>query len=220
MSVIEINDLSKSYGKGENRVFALDNINITIEEGDMVAVMGPSGSGKSTLLNMLGLLDKPTEGDYLLEGNDTVNLTVDEISLVRNEKIGFVFQNFNLLNKQNLIYNVILPLTYSKNKKDMKARGKEMLNKVGLESHINKTPNELSGGQKQRVAIARALINNPKIILADEPTGALDKKTGEDILELFDSLNKEGQTIIIVTHDINIANRCKRIINIVDGKIV
>lgn len=220
MSLISINNLEKVYGKGNGKVVALDDVNIDIEKGDMVAIMGPSGSGKSTLLNIVGLLDSPTNGEYKLDGKKVNSLPKDEIALVRNEMIGFVFQNFNLLNNQNLIYNVILPLTYSKNKKNMKERGKEILEKVGLGNYIQKTPNELSGGQKQRVAIARALINNPKIILADEPTGALDKKTGEEILNIFQELNEEGQTIIIVTHDINIANKCKRIIKIVDGKVV
>ncbi|WWU65374.1 ABC transporter ATP-binding protein [Clostridium baratii] len=220
MSLISINNLEKVYGKGNGKVVALDDVNIDIEKGDMVAIMGPSGSGKSTLLNILGLLDSPTNGEYKLDGKKVNSLPKDKIALVRNEMIGFVFQNFNLLNNQNLIYNVILPLTYSKNKKNMKERGKEILEKVGLGSYIQKTPNELSGGQKQRVAIARALINNPKIILADEPTGALDKKTGEEILNIFQELNEKGQTIIIVTHDINIAKKCKRIIKIVDGKVV
>ncbi|MEF9953603.1 MAG: ABC transporter ATP-binding protein, partial [Clostridium sp.] len=180
-----INNLEKVYGKGDGKVVALDNVNIDIEKGDMVAIMGPSGSGKSTLLNILGLLDSPTNGEYKLDGKKVDSLPKNEIALVRNEMIGFVFQNFNLLNNQNLIYNVILPLTYSKNKKNMKERGKEILEKVGLGNYIQKTPNELSGGQKQRVAIARALINKPKIILADEPTGALDKNTGEEILNIF-----------------------------------
>lgn len=220
MNLISINNLEKVYGKGDGKVVALDNVNIDIEKGDMVAIMGPSGSGKSTLLNILGLLDSPTNGEYKLDGKKVDSLPKNEIALVRNEMIGFVFQNFNLLNNQNLIYNVILPLTYSKNKKNMKERGKEILEKVGLGNYIQKTPNELSGGQKQRVAIARALINKPKIILADEPTGALDKNTGEEILNIFQELNENGQTIIVVTHDINIAKKCKRIIKIVDGKVV
>lgn len=220
MSIISLKNINKTYGEGGAKTAALKNINIEIEKGEMIAIMGPSGSGKTTLLNILGLLDIPSNGEYYLDGELVKKIKVDGLARIRNKKIGFIFQNFNLLYDYSNLYNVQMPLTYSKNKKNMRERSVEMLKSVGLKDHVNKTPNELSGGQKQRVAIARALVNEPEIILADEPTGALDKKTGEEILELLKTINKEGKTIIIVTHDINIANYCHRIINIVDGEVV
>ena len=186
----------------------------------MVAIMGPSGSGKTTLLNILGLLDIQTSGEYILDGKVVKGIKADSLAKLRNKKIGFIFQNFNLLYEYDIVYNVSIPLTYSNNTKDMRSRCVKMLKMVGLKDHINKKPDELSGGQKQRVAIARALINEPEIILADEPTGALDKKTGDDILELIRDINKEGKTIIIVTHDKSIADKCDRVINIIDGQVV
>lgn len=178
------------------------------------------GSGKTTLLNILGLLDIQTSGEYILDGKVVKGIKADSLAKLRNKKIGFIFQNFNLLYEYDIVYNVSIPLTYSNNTKDMRSRCVKMLKMVGLKDHINKKPDELSGGQKQRVAIARALINEPEIILADEPTGALDKKTGDDILELIRDINKEGKTIIIVTHDKSIADKCDRVINIIDGQVV
>lgn len=219
MSKVSLKNIIKCYGEDESKTIALDNVNLEIEEGEMLAIMGPSGSGKSTLLNILGLIDIPTEGEYYLDDEKVSELNSNQLAVMRNEKVGFIFQNFNLLYDYNLIYNVSIPLTYSKNKKNMKERSESILKEVGLEKHLSKTPDKLSGGQKQRVAIARALVNNPEMILADEPTGALDKETGESILSLLEEINKKGKTVIVITHDINIAKRCKRIINIVDGKI-
>lgn len=220
MSLIELNNITKHYGNNETEIFALNNINLKIEKGDLVAIMGPSGSGKSTLLNILGFIDVPSDGEYLLNGKSLKGMSAETLASVRNESVGFIFQNFNLLNEQNLIYNVSLPLLYSKNKKNASERAIEMLNKVGLDKkQILKSANKLSGGQKQRVAIARALVNNPDIILADEPTGALDIETGEKILNMLIDINNQGKTVVIITHDINVANKCNRIINIVDGKI-
>lgn len=219
MSIISLKNINKDYGSGEAKTAALKDINVEIEKGEMIAIMGPSGSGKTTLLNILGLLDIPSDGEYYLDDELVKQIKVDSLAKIRNKKIGFVFQNFNLLYDYSVLYNVEMPLTYSKDKKNMRERATKMLENVGLKEHINKSPNELSGGQKQRVAIARALINEPDIILADEPTGALDKKTGEEILALLKEINKNGKTIIIVTHDINIAKYCDKIINIVDGQI-
>ncbi|MGG7178288.1 ABC transporter ATP-binding protein [Clostridium paraputrificum] len=219
MNIISLKNISKIYGKGNGETRALKNINLNIEKGEMIAIMGPSGSGKTTLLNIIGLLDIQTEGEYILNGREVKELKVDKLAKIRNKELGFVFQNFNLLYQYSTLYNVEMPITYSKDKKNMKERGMKVLSDVGLKEYKDKTPNELSGGQKQRVAIARALVNNPEIILADEPTGALDKNTGIDILNLLKSINKEGRTVIIVTHDINIANECDRIINIIDGQI-
>lgn len=221
MTIIEINNLTKIYGEGEKATKALDSINLTIEEGELVAVIGPSGSGKSTLLNILGLIDCQSFGCYKLNDRDVSNLKEKELAKKRNKEVGFIFQNFNLLYDFNLIDNVMLPLEYSKGsgKNDIN-KAKNLLIKLGLKEHFNKSPNKLSGGQKQRVAIARALINEPKIILADEPTGALDQKTGKEVIELLKEINKEGKTIIIITHDMAIAKECNRIIEIVDGKIL
>ena len=200
MSMISLKNISKIYGDDNTKVKALDNINLDIEEGDMIAIMGPSGAGKSTLLNILGCIDVPTSGTYLLDGEDTSNLSSKNLAKIRNKKVGFVFQNFNLLNDYNLVENVMMPLTYSED--------------------TERTPKQLSGGQKQRVAIARALVNEPEIILADEPTGKLDQKTGDEIMELIKSINSEGKTVIIITHDINVAKKCNSIIQIIDGKLV
>lgn len=220
MSMISLKNIIKDYGEGSGKTTALKGVDLEIEKGEMVAIMGPSGSGKTTLLNILGLLDIQTSGEYILDGKVVKGIKADSLAKLRNKKIGFIFQSFNLLYEYDIVYNVSIPLTYSNNTKDMRSRCVKMLKMVGLKDHINKKPDELSGGQKQRVAIARALINEPEIILADEPTGALDKKTGDDILELIRDINKEGKTIIIVTHDKSIADKCDRVINIIDGQVV
>jgi putative ABC transport system ATP-binding protein len=187
----------------------------------MIAIMGPSGSGKSTLLNIIGCIDTPSEGDYILSGNNVHNLREQELAAIRNRNIGFVFQNFNLLNEYNLIDNVTLPLLYKRDfNGSMKKIAIEVLEKVGLKEHVNKRPTELSGGQQQRVAIARALITNPSIILADEPTGALDKKNGKEIMNLITNINSAGTTVVIITHDSCVAKYCSRTIVIEDGLIV
>lgn len=218
--MIEIKNVSKIYGVNNIPFNALNNINLTINKGELVAIVGPSGSGKSTILNLIGGLDKPTSGEILIESKNIYKLSSKELAKFRNQQIGFVFQNFKLLNEYNLIDNISLPLKYSNKKSNAYMLGVELLNKLGLKEHKFKTPDKLSGGQKQRVAIGRAIINNPEIILADEPTGALDTKTGLMILNMLKELNKDGKTIIIVTHDLNIAKNCDRIINFEDGKIL
>lgn len=219
MSQITLKNINKTYGSGDGQTIAISDLSLTIEEGELLAIMGPSGSGKSTLLNILGCIDLPSSGEYILDTEDVGKLDGNSLAKVRNEKIGFIFQNFNLLYDYNLIDNVSLPLTYSKNKKNIKERAIKLLTEVGLEDHLKKTPDKLSGGQKQRVAIARALINEPHIILADEPTGALDATTGSQIVDKLKEINATGKTVIIITHDINIANKCDRIINLFDGQI-
>lgn len=219
--MIELNNITKIYGEGESKTIALNSVNLKIEEGEFVGIMGPSGSGKSTLLNILGCIDSPSNGIYKLNGKDVSKFKERELSRVRNEEIGFIFQNFNLLYDFNVLDNVILPLQYSK--KDYSYnydKAKAILTDLGLKGHFNKTPDKLSGGQKQRVAIARALINEPKIILADEPTGALDQNTGEEVMGLLKDINEDGKTVIIITHDINIGKQCNRLIRIEDGAIV
>lgn len=218
--IIEIKKLTKIYGKGRTEVKALNSVDLKIAQGEFVAIMGPSGSGKSTLLNILGCLDKPTSGSYLLENKAIIEKTkAITLAKIRREKIGFIFQTFNLLPRTSALNNVILPAIYS-GLKNRKQKAKELLNRVGLENRLNNKPNELSGGEQQRVSIARALMNNPQIILADEPTGNLDSKTGAGIMKLLRQLNKEGVTIIAVTHDNNIAKQTDRIIKMEDGKIV
>lgn len=225
MALIELSHIHKNFMMGEENIHALNDINLSIKEGEFTSIMGTSGSGKSTLMNIIGLLDLPNEGKYFLDGMDTTLMSDDELSRYRNEKIGFVFQTFNLLPKASALKNVEMPMqyasSYNKNFSDNTIRkmALETLDKVGLSSRIHHLPNELSGGQRQRVAIARALVNNPKIILADEPTGALDSKTSDDILKLFEKLNSEGVTVIIVTHDKNIAHRCRRVLEMTDGRI-
>jgi putative ABC transport system ATP-binding protein len=209
----------KTYVMGDNIVHALDGVSLAIEEGEMVAIRGPSGSGKSTLMNILGCLDRPTAGSYILAGEDVSRMTGNEQAAVRNRKIGFVFQTFNLLPRMRALENVELPLLYAGAGR-AKDKALSALDIVGLKERYHHQPNQLSGGQKQRVAIARAIVTDPAIILADEPTGALDTKTGEDILALFKSLNKQGRTIIIVTHDLKVAQHCQREIYLRDGKIV
>ena len=220
--MIDIENVSKVYTLGESEVRALDGINLHIAQGEMTAIMGPSGSGKSTLLAILGCLDVPSGGTYTLDGVSVEKLNDDELATVRSRKIGFVFQQFNLLARTNALENVMLPLTYAGiSGKDRKDRALEALERVGLGDRTHHAPNELSGGQQQRVAIARALVNEPAILLADEPTGALDSKTGVEIMQLFQSLHKAGgQTVILVTHDAYLARHTDRIIKLSDGRIV
>ncbi len=218
--IISLQKIYKYYQIGTEVVKALRNINLSILRNEYVAIMGPSGSGKSTLMNLLGCLDTPTSGQYFLNNNDVSRMTDNELAEVRNKEIGFVFQTFNLMPRYNALDNVILPLIYSGKKKNERIeRGIEVLNSVGLSDRIKHKPNELSGGQRQRVAIARAMVNNPSIILADEPTGNLDSKTSVEIMRLIDDIHKKGNTIILVTHEEDIAKYAKRIIKLKDGRI-
>ena len=219
--VIETHDLKKIYKMGEVEVRALDGVDLKIERGSIVSIIGPSGSGKSTLMNLLGCLDRPTEGDYILDGVQVSKMNDDQLAAARNHMVGFVFQSFNLLSRQTALANVELPLRYAGLSKNRKQKAIDALNSVGLGDRTTHRPTELSGGQQQRVAIARALINDPAIIMADEPTGNLDSKSGKEIMDLILSLNKTRKTtIIIVTHDPNIAQQTQRIINLKDGKVV
>ena len=219
-SLIDISGVTKRYQLGEQTVFALNGINLTIEKGEYVALMGPSGSGKSTLMNIIGCLDTPTSGDYWLNYKEVSKMSDSALSEVRNAEIGFVFQTFNLLNRMNAIDNVALPLVYSGiSKKIREERAKDVLIKVGLGDRMNHKPNELSGGQRQRVAVARALVNKPSILLADEPTGNLDTKTSHEIMALFDEIHQAGNTIVLVTHEEDIAQHAKRIIRLRDGVV-
>lgn len=218
--LIEIKNLSKDYVMGDISVPALKNINLTIARNEYVAIMGPSGSGKSTLMNILGCLDTPTAGQYLFNDVDVSTLNDDELSAMRNNEIGFVFQNFNLLPKLNALQNVEMPLVYSDVKSDVRrARALEALKRVGLADRIHHKSSELSGGQRQRVAIARALVSKPGILLADEPTGALDTKTGDEIMRFFRELHSDGNTVILITHEQEIADHANRTIHIRDGEI-
>ncbi len=225
MALIELKNIHKHFVMGEENIHALNDINLLINEGELTSIVGTSGSGKSTLMNIIGLLDLPNSGDYFLDGHNIVSMSDDDLSQYRNQKIGFVFQSFNLLPKASALKNVEMPLqyasSYNKHLSDSLIRQKalETLEKVGLGPRVHHLPNELSGGQRQRVAIARALVNDHKILLADEPTGALDSKTSEEILTLFKDLNSQGVTVIIITHDNNIASRCKRILRMSDGFI-
>ena len=219
--VASLERISKTYGKDDLTVKALDSINLEIYKGDYLAVMGASGSGKSTAMNIIGCLDRPSEGVYKLNGIPVENLSDDELAEIRNQKLGFVFQQFHLLSDATALENVILPMIYAGIEPEQRlARGKNALKKVGLSERMNNRPNQLSGGQQQRVAIARAIINNPSILLADEPTGALDSKTTEDVLDLFDKLHASGITIVLVTHEDEVANRAKKIAKFKDGRIV
>lgn len=221
MALIEIKSLKKIYDKGkENEFHALDGIDLVIEKGDFISIMGVSGSGKSTLMNIIGCLDKPTSGLYMLDGQEIEKLSQGELVKIRRNKIGFIFQNFNLLPRMQAVKNVELPLVYKGVRpKERRKRAKKMLSEVGLEKKVRHKPSMLSGGEMQRVAIARALVNDPTILLADEPTGNLDTKSGNQVMELLKGLNKKGVTIIVVTHDQKIADQTKRIVNIIDGKI-
>ncbi len=218
--IIGIKSVSKIYNLGDTVVKALDNVSLSINENDYISIMGPSGSGKSTLMNIIGCLDVPTKGIYKFNNEKISEMNDNQLANIRNEKIGFVFQTFNLLPKLNSIQNVEVPLVYSSfARAERSLKAKEALKIVGLEDRMSHKPNELSGGQRQRVAIARALVNKPSIILADEPTGNLDSKSGSEILNFFDSLHKAGNTLIIVTHEDSVAKRAKRRIEIFDGKI-
>ena len=217
--LLNLQGIYKSYG-GTIEVPVLKNVSIQVAEGEYVAIMGPSGSGKTTLMNILGCLDRCTEGTYELDGADISRISENELSEVRLKKIGFVFQTFELLPGETAIENVALPLVYAGvPKAEREKAAVEALTKVGLGERVNFKPNQLSGGQKQRVAIARALINHPRILLADEPTGALDQKSGKQVMELFEELNKEGVTIVMITHDAHVASKAKRVIHIIDGMI-
>ena len=219
--VATLEKVSKMYGKDELIVKALDNVNLEIYKGDYLAVMGASGSGKSTAMNIIGCLDRPSQGVYKLNGTPVENLSDDELAELRNQKLGFVFQQFHLLSDATALENVLLPMIYAGvDPIEREKRAKNALDKVGLSERVNNRPNQLSGGQQQRVAIARAIINNPAILLADEPTGALDSKTTEDVLDLFDKLHESGITIILVTHEDEVASRAKKIARFKDGKII
>jgi putative ABC transport system ATP-binding protein len=220
MPLIETRDLWKTYVMGSEEIHALRGVSIEIQRGEYVAIMGPSGSGKSTLMNLIGCLDTPSKGTYLLNDKEVSRMDDDELARIRNEEIGFVFQTFNLLPRASALHNVELPLVYAGVGSTERAeRAKAALAKVELESRMNHKPNELSGGQRQRVAIARALVNNPSILLADEPTGNLDSKTGVEIMALFDRLHEAGNTIILVTHEADIAAHAHRAIHIRDGMV-
>ena len=218
--MIELKNISKSYNLGEQELKVLENINFKVQKGEFVSIIGPSGSGKSTMMNILGLLDVADSGEYLLDKRSIKDANDSILADIRNKKIGFIFQSFNLLPKMNALENVQVPLMYrGMNKKESQKKAYEILEKVGLKGREKHMPSQLSGGQQQRVAIARALIGEPEIILADEPTGALDSKTGNEVMELLQELNREGQTIILITHDISIANRANRIVKMMDGKL-
>jgi putative ABC transport system ATP-binding protein len=220
MPLIETRDLWKTYQMGDEEIHALRGVNIQIERGEYVAIMGPSGSGKSTLMNLIGCLDTPSKGTYLLNAKEVSRMTDNELARIRNEEIGFVFQTFNLLPRATALHNVELPLVYAGvSRKDRLERAKSAIEKVELTPRMNHKPNELSGGQRQRVAIARALVNNPSILLADEPTGNLDSKTGVEIMALFARLHEGGNTIIVVTHEADIAAYAHRVIAIRDGQV-
>ena len=221
MSLIEIRDMYKIYNPGENEVRAIDGVNLTIEHGEFVAIIGQSGSGKSTLMNMLGLLDVPTSGKYLLNGQDVDGLEDDELSEIRNKEIGFIFQGFNLITSLTAVENVELPLVYRGMKKEERNRlAVDALNRVGLSHRLDHLPKQMSGGQHQRVAIARAVAARPPIILADEPTGNLDSHSGVEVMKILHELHEEGRTVILITHDNDIANEAQRVIRIQDGQIV
>lgn len=219
--LLNIQNIYKNYGKEPMIIPVLKDVSLEVVQGDYIAIMGPSGSGKTTLMNIIGCLDRASLGTYLFEDEDISEMNDDALSDLRLNKIGFVFQNFNLLSSETAQENVALPLIYAGiDKEKRNQRAIDVLNKVGLQDRISFKPSQLSGGQKQRVAIARAIINNPKILLADEPTGALDQASGKQVMELFKSLNDEGVTIIMITHDANVASHAKKILHIIDGEII
>ena len=218
--IIKTNQLKRSFSLGSETVEALKGIDLEVSKGEFISIMGPSGSGKTTLMNIIGCLDTPTSGEYLLNNQSVNNFNDDELARIRNKEIGFVFQSFHLLAKNSALNNVLLPMKYAgADLEEAELRARHVLDQVGLSDRINHGPSELSGGQQQRVAIARALVNKPSMIIADEPTGNLDSKTGDYVMGLFKELNEEGQTIILITHEEDIANQSKRIINIKDGLI-
>ncbi|MBS4174452.1 ABC transporter ATP-binding protein [Bacillus sp. FJAT-49736] len=218
--MLQMNQITKTYQMGEEEQVVLNNIILTVNRGDFVAILGPSGSGKSTLMNIVGCLDSPTSGNYILSNQKVDELDEAELADIRNREVGFVFQQFQLLPRFSAMQNVELPLVYAGvSEKERKQRVRDMLIRVGLEDKMNNRPNQLSGGQQQRVAIARAMVTEPTILLADEPTGALDQKTGIQIMELFHEIHQEGKTIIMITHDIEIAKHASRIVKILDGKL-
>lgn len=218
--IIEINNIRKTYELGGETVHALNDVSLEIQKGEFLAIIGPSGSGKSTLMNMLGCLDRPDTGTYLLDGNDIGKMNDNKLAMIRNQKIGFIFQNFNLLTKLTALENVELPMLYAGvTANERRERALEGLDKVGLKERAGHLPTQLSGGQQQRVAIARALVGQPAILLADEPTGALDSKTSKEILTMMKELNEMGHTIILITHDLEIAKQAKRMVSIQDGQL-
>ncbi|MGL4762442.1 MAG: ABC transporter ATP-binding protein [Sarcina sp.] len=218
MAILKVNNLCKTFSSKENEIQALKSVNLEIKQGDFIAIIGTSGSGKSTLLNILGLLDSQTSGEYLIEGIDTTKLKDKELARLRNKTFGFIVQHFALIKDFSVYENIEIPLEYGNIKKNLRREKVEVvLKKVGLADKIDTKSGNLSGGQSQRIAIARALVNEPKIILADEPTGALDSKTTEEIMTIFKKLNNDGHTIIVITHDMNIAHKCQKIISIEDG---
>ena len=218
--ILTMKNIFKEYKMGDETSVVLKGIDLEVREGDFLAVLGPSGSGKSTLMNIIGCLDTPTKGEYYLSGRHIANLDEKELAHIRSKEIGFIFQSFHLLQRQTALENVELPLIYAgHSQKQREERAKETLIRVGLEDKLNHYPNQMSGGQQQRVAIARAIATNPTILLADEPTGALDQKTGAQVMDIFNELNAEGRTIIMITHDVNIARHAKRIVRILDGNI-
>ena len=219
-AVLTLSHVSKEYELGDDKLKVLSDVSLTISSGELVAIVGPSGSGKSTLMHIMGLLDKQTVGKVTLAGHDVSDLTEIEAAALRNRYIGFIFQQFNLLARTSALENVLLPTLYSEDKTGKAAYAKKILTDLGLEQRLKNYPNQLSGGQQQRVAIARALINDPSVIFADEPTGNLDSKSGHEVVEILKQLNKEGRTIVIVTHDLELAKMAKRTIKIFDGKIV
>ena len=220
--MIHVSHVSKIYKTGEVETVALNDVSFNIKKGEFVAIMGPSGSGKSTLMHILGALDTPTTGSYILDGEEVAKLTDDELADIRNRKIGFVFQSYNLLARTSVLDNVLLPTIYTPNlnKKKTEKKALDLLNKVGLSERIGHNPNQLSGGEQQRVAIVRALINKPRLILADEPTGNLDSKSGQEVMEILQDLNEDGHTILMVTHEKYVAECARRIMVLKDGKII
>lgn len=216
--LLEMTDIVKSYTTGGEEQIVLNHVNFSVEKGEFVAILGPSGSGKSTMMNIIGCLDVPNSGEYILNGQEIAALEQNELARIRNKEIGFIFQSFQLLNRSTILENVELPLIYSKvSEKERKKRAAELLERMGLANKLDFYPNQLSGGQQQRVAISRAIVTQPSILLADEPTGALDQKTGKQVMELFQELNNEGRTIIMITHDKHIATYANRIVKILDG---
>lgn len=219
--MIEVKDVVKIYQMGDTQLIALNNVSLKVEKGEFTAIMGPSGSGKSTFMNILGCLDKMNSGEYTLNNKDVSNLTDNELAYIRNKELGFVFQSFNLIPRMTLLENVELPMVYAGIPgKERREKALSALEKVGLKDRIKHMPNEISGGQKQRAAIARAIVNNPSVIMADEPTGNLDTKSSEDIMKIFQRLNNEGATVIMVTHEKDIAQHAKRVVRFKDGEII